>query len=236
MSHVLAKIKGAKVTDVKRALHADAWHHAQNGLEVEHVWQNDDDPNEVQFLFEANDLAEAKKFVAETHEAALKQNPNATLPTMTFLAGEDDPEFDFELPEGEDEKEDDKGKSDTRPQTQQGTFSIKNISLTVGGLTVGLGLGYTASLSTPNACPAPVAEVPAAVTTIVQPRADTVVAPRPTSATVVPTKTKSSPAPAGSADTPASGSAPTETPTPNSDVRPSPVEETPPASDGSASL
>lgn len=200
MSHVLAKIKGTKVEDVKKALHADAWHHAQNGLKVEHVWQNDDDSDEVQFLFEADNLAEAKKFVAETHEAALKQNPNARLPSMTFLAGEEDPEFDFELPEGEEEKEEEnKDIKQQSPAPQQQIFSIKNISLTVGGLTVGLGLGYAASLSTPNACPAPIAEVPITAITTVQPKADTVVAPRPTSAIVVPAKTESSSAPASSA-------------------------------------
>ena len=125
MSHVLAKIKGTKVEDVKKALHADAWHHAQNGLKVEHVWQNDDDSDEVQFLFEADNLAEAKKFVAETHEAALKQNPNARLPSMTFLAGEEDPEFDFELPEGEEEKEEEnKDIKQQGPAPQQQIFSM----------------------------------------------------------------------------------------------------------------
>ena len=85
MGHILAKMKGVKLQDIKRALESDALNHAKQGLFLEHLWQNDDDKNEILFLFRTKDLKYAKKFIEKVHIDALKENPRANLPNMTFL-------------------------------------------------------------------------------------------------------------------------------------------------------
>ena len=47
MAHILAKIEGVKVTDIKDQLVSDMTKHAEHGLYLKHVWQNADDKNEV---------------------------------------------------------------------------------------------------------------------------------------------------------------------------------------------
>lgn len=88
MSHILAKLRGVKLADIKAVLEADAPKHAEQGLYLEHLWQNADDSNEVLFLFRTKDLNYAKQFVEKVHAQALKENPKANLPQMTFLEEE----------------------------------------------------------------------------------------------------------------------------------------------------
>ena len=85
MSHILAKLRGVKLADIKAVLEADAPKHAEQGMYLEHLWQNVDDSNEVLFLFRTKDLHHAKQFVEKVHTQALKENPKANLPQMTFL-------------------------------------------------------------------------------------------------------------------------------------------------------
>ena len=51
MSHILARLKGVNIEDIKKVLKADAPQHAEQGLYLEHLWQNVDDSEEVVFLF-----------------------------------------------------------------------------------------------------------------------------------------------------------------------------------------
>lgn len=88
MDHILARIRGAKLEDIKSLLKADAAKHAEQGLVLRHVWRNADDPNEILFIFTAADLDRARKFIEMVHAQAHKENPNAILPQMTFLKGE----------------------------------------------------------------------------------------------------------------------------------------------------
>lgn len=53
MPHILARLKGVNVEDIKKVLKADAPQHAEQGLFLEHLWQNADDSEEVVFLFES---------------------------------------------------------------------------------------------------------------------------------------------------------------------------------------
>jgi hypothetical protein len=85
MAHLLAKLKGVPVEKIKERLKADAPFHAKEGFYLEHIWQNADNPDEVLFLFRADDLNRVKKFIGKVHEDARKQDPNANLPLMTFL-------------------------------------------------------------------------------------------------------------------------------------------------------
>jgi hypothetical protein len=88
MDHILARIRGAKVEDVKSMLKTDAPKHAEQGLILRHIWRNTDDPDEILFIFTTPDLNRARKYIERGHTEILKENPNANLPQMLFLKGE----------------------------------------------------------------------------------------------------------------------------------------------------
>jgi len=85
MAHVLTKLTGVNAEVIKQIVTADASKHAEAGLYLEHLWQSVDDANEVLFLFRTTDMGHAKQFIDKAHTQALKENPNANLPRMTFL-------------------------------------------------------------------------------------------------------------------------------------------------------
>ena len=88
MDHILARIRGAKMEDVKSMLKADASRHAEQGLILRHIWRNTDDLEEILFIFTTPDLNRARKSIEMVHAEVLKENPNANLPQMLFLKGE----------------------------------------------------------------------------------------------------------------------------------------------------
>jgi hypothetical protein len=88
MDHILARIRGVKMEDVKSMLKADASKHAEQGLILRHIWRNTDDPDEILFIFTTLDLNRARKSIEMVHAKTLKENPNANLPQMLFLKGE----------------------------------------------------------------------------------------------------------------------------------------------------
>jgi len=85
MAHMLARLRGSRIEDIKSVLQADAPKHAEQGLHLEHLWQNVDDPDEVIFLLRIEKPTLAKKFVARVHKEALKQDPTVNLPLMIYL-------------------------------------------------------------------------------------------------------------------------------------------------------
>ena len=88
MDHILARIRGVKMEDLKNMLKADISKHAQQGLILRHIWRNTDDPDEILFIFTTADLNRARKFIETEHAETLKESPNANLPEMLFLRGE----------------------------------------------------------------------------------------------------------------------------------------------------
>ena len=88
MDHILARIRGVKMEDVKSMLKTDAPKHAEQGLILRHIWRNTDDPDEILFIFTTLDLNRARKYIEIVHTEILKENPNANLPQMLFLKGE----------------------------------------------------------------------------------------------------------------------------------------------------
>jgi hypothetical protein len=88
MDHILARIRGVKMEDVKTVLKTDAPKHAEQGLILRHIWHNTDDPYEILFIFTTPDLNRARKYIEIVHTEILKENPNANLPQMLFLEGE----------------------------------------------------------------------------------------------------------------------------------------------------
>jgi hypothetical protein len=85
MAHMLATLRGVKIEVIRQVLTNDAAEHAREGLYLEHLWQNADDANEVQFLFRTSDLDHAREFINRVHTQALRENPDVNLPHMTFL-------------------------------------------------------------------------------------------------------------------------------------------------------
>jgi len=87
MPHVLAKLTGAPLQAVKQQLEHDAAEHAEQGMYLEHLWQNADKPEEVLFLFQVKDLAHCQRRMREVHAQALAKDPHTPLPELTFLDG-----------------------------------------------------------------------------------------------------------------------------------------------------
>ena len=88
MDHILAKIKGVKMEEIKNMLKADVAKHAEQGLILRHICRNAADPDEIFFIFITADLDHARKFIDMEHAEVLKENPNTNLPEMLFLKGE----------------------------------------------------------------------------------------------------------------------------------------------------
>ncbi|MFC5522507.1 hypothetical protein [Polaromonas jejuensis] len=87
MAHVLAKLTGVKLADVKQQLEKDAADHAEQGMVLEHLWQNAEAPGEVLFLFQVDDLDHCRQRIRKVHAQARQDNPDMPLPDMTFLEG-----------------------------------------------------------------------------------------------------------------------------------------------------
>ncbi len=85
MAHVLAKLTGASLDVVRLQLEKDAAQHALDGMFLQHVWQNAEEPAEVLFLFRVNDLEHCRQLSQERHARARRDNPGMPLPQMTFL-------------------------------------------------------------------------------------------------------------------------------------------------------
>jgi hypothetical protein len=85
MPHLLAKLSNITFDIIKEILEKDKAFHASNGMYLKNLWQNADNENEVLFLFEINSIEDTKKLIEKLHSEALAQNPEANLPTMTYL-------------------------------------------------------------------------------------------------------------------------------------------------------
>lgn len=85
MPHLLAKLKKVPLEIIKEVLEKDKAFHASQGMYLEHLWQNADNQNEVFFLFKIDSIENTKTLINKLHSDALVQNPEANLPTMTYL-------------------------------------------------------------------------------------------------------------------------------------------------------
>lgn len=85
MPHVLAKLKNVPLDVIRDVLQKDKTFHASQGMYLENIWQNADDADEVLFLFRIDSIETTKALIHQLHSEALTQNPEANLPTMTYL-------------------------------------------------------------------------------------------------------------------------------------------------------
>jgi hypothetical protein len=84
MGHILARIKGAKIEDVKSMLKADAPKHAEQGLILRHIWRNADDPEEILFIFTTPDLNRVRKSIEMMQAETLKETLCKFAPNAVF--------------------------------------------------------------------------------------------------------------------------------------------------------
>ena len=85
MPHLLATLRNVALEIIREVLEKDKEFHKSQGMYLEHLWQNADDENEVQFLFRINDAEQTKALIHKLHSDTLAQDPNANLPEMTYL-------------------------------------------------------------------------------------------------------------------------------------------------------
>lgn len=84
MAHILNKMT-APIEAVKKQLEVDKESHAAQGMYLEHLWVNDDNPDEVFFLFRVDDLNQCKNSIEKVYEKVRKENPDAVLPEKVYL-------------------------------------------------------------------------------------------------------------------------------------------------------
>lgn len=85
MPHLLAKLKNVPLEKFRQILELDKEFHEENGLFIQHVWQNAEDANEIIFLFRITDIQQTKKLIDQLHTKAAACNPEVNLPVMTYL-------------------------------------------------------------------------------------------------------------------------------------------------------
>jgi len=85
MAHVLSKLSGVKFEHIKQMLQDHAPVHNEQGMYLQHLWRNADNPAEVLFLFRVDDPKHAMQFMRRIHAEARKADPNAKIPETTFL-------------------------------------------------------------------------------------------------------------------------------------------------------
>ena len=86
MPHLLATLRNVHIEIIREVLEKDKEFHKSQGMYLKHLWQNADDENEVLFLFQIDNIENTKKLIYKLHSETLEQNPEANLPTMTYLA------------------------------------------------------------------------------------------------------------------------------------------------------
>jgi hypothetical protein len=85
MPHVLCRLRNVEFSLIKNMLKEHAQEHAKDGLYMEHLWQNADDPREAVFLFKADNLERARIAIEKRHADARAQDPSINLPIVTYL-------------------------------------------------------------------------------------------------------------------------------------------------------
>ncbi|MEO8024303.1 hypothetical protein [Polaromonas sp.] len=85
MAHVLAKLSGVPLANIRNQLNKDAAAHAEQGMTLAHLWQNAEKPDEVLFLFRVEDLDRCRARMKEIHAQAREQRPDMPLPELVFL-------------------------------------------------------------------------------------------------------------------------------------------------------
>ena len=87
MDHILAKIRGVPFTEIQHTLKNDFLEHASQGLFLEHLWQNQEQSDEVFCLFRTIDLEKARRFIDNKRERENREPAGLRAQEMVFLEG-----------------------------------------------------------------------------------------------------------------------------------------------------
>ncbi|RTY92409.1 hypothetical protein [Flavobacterium sp. GT3R68] len=85
MPHLIARLQNVPIETIREILERDKAFHNQNNMFLEHLWQNADNQNEVQFLFKIDTIEVTRTLINKLHSEALAQDAHANLPEMTYL-------------------------------------------------------------------------------------------------------------------------------------------------------
>lgn len=85
MPHILTRLRDADLNLVKQMLRDHAPQHLEQGMTLQHLWVNPENPREISFLHRVADLPVAMTRLRAIHAAALQNNPDTVLPETIYL-------------------------------------------------------------------------------------------------------------------------------------------------------
>lgn len=86
MSHILTRLGDADLNLVQQMLREHAPQHLAQGMTLQHLWVNPENPREISFLHRVEDLPAAMTRLRAIHAEALKNNPATVLPETIYFA------------------------------------------------------------------------------------------------------------------------------------------------------
>ena len=85
MHHILGRHKVADVGAWKKTIEVDRAAHLAMGLHFEEVWVNVDDPREIFFTFEVDDLEKARAGLRKAGALDEERRKRGEIPELIFL-------------------------------------------------------------------------------------------------------------------------------------------------------
>lgn len=85
MQYIIGKFQVENIDAWKQVIERDKPAHKEAGLQFSQVWKNVDNPNEIFFLFEAEDLDRAKLFLKKAGALDKEKQGKGEIPELTFL-------------------------------------------------------------------------------------------------------------------------------------------------------
>jgi len=85
MDCIIGRFRIDNIDAWKQVIESDQAAHRQAGLRFKHVWKNMDDPVEIFFLFECEDLQKAKMFLEKAGALDDEKQNKGEIPTLFLL-------------------------------------------------------------------------------------------------------------------------------------------------------
>jgi hypothetical protein len=85
MNYILGRHKVDDITAWKAMMESHRPAHLKMGLHFEEVWSNVDDPKEIYFLFEIDDLEQARAGLQAAGALDADKQKRGEIPVLTFL-------------------------------------------------------------------------------------------------------------------------------------------------------
>ena len=85
MHYLLGRHRVSDLDSWKKAMEADRQQHLSMGLHFEELWTNADDPQEIFFTFEVDDLERAREGLRAAGALDEEKQQRGEIPRLTFL-------------------------------------------------------------------------------------------------------------------------------------------------------